>query len=711
MQLDGGGSTDSDGSIASYSWTQTGGDVVTLTGAGTQTASFQAPELTTAAIFSFELTVTDNEGGTDSDSVSITITPVNTDPTAVAGDNDSVPETTAVQLDGGGSTDSDGTIDSYSWSQTGGNTVTLTGTSTQTATFTAPALTTAAIFTFELTVTDNEGATDSDSISITVTPVNVDPTADAGADDTVDELTAVQLDGSGSSDSDGTITYSWAQTAGTNVTLSGASTDSPTFTAPDINTTSEALTFRLTVTDNEGAADTDDVTITVNNIAATAEVVVTVDRVDPAGEFTLALSLDGSQSQTVVVEADDTQVTFFDVPQGGNFDVSVSAAPDAPAQCTVNNGTGTVNASGNAASVECEFLVANMGLQTALYNCVSDNGSAVVLSDVEEELDCYERGISNLDGVEFLATRLEEFELGQNDLTNAEIPKLHTMTRLDYLGIGGNEEVFDNKLILELEVALPDTDINYSNLNTALVRFFKFELTFDAAALAIPEQIGAVQLYTDYWAADEPDRVIILRSFSENVSKTYETTAGDLADLGGLMDQNSDTRELSYIVDFTNTHESLACDVEATVDTNRANFPDLPEFQDELITVAVTCTRSTSPPDITYTVIGTRPVGGLDVGLYIDNGMTNFDGDDVRHFRMDFRRFLSGGGFSTILGEPRKLIFSSGDSETTVHNLPLHADFQFVLTEDDPDISCSNTMSTGTVGYSNITGIVINCRD
>lgn len=76
-----------------------------------------------------------------------------------------------------------------------------------------------------------------------------------------------------------------------------------------------------------------------------------------------------------------------------------------------------------------------------------------------------------------------------------------------------------------------------------------------------------------------------------------------------------------------------------------------------------------------------------------------------------FHGYLS--SFSGIfdLSYPRALRFGSSDAETTIYNLPFGADFQFVLTEDDPDVSCSNTMSTGTVGYGNITGIVINCRD
>lgn len=95
-------------------------------------------------------------------------------------------------------------------------------------------------------------------------PANQAPSANAGADQTVDEGAVVNLTGSGT-DSDGAIaSYSWTQSSGTEATISGAGTRNASFTAPAVSAPAN-LVFSLTVTDNGGANATDTVTITVND--------------------------------------------------------------------------------------------------------------------------------------------------------------------------------------------------------------------------------------------------------------------------------------------------------------------------------------------------------------------------------------------------------------------------------------------------------------
>ena len=266
VTLDGSASKDSDGTITQYAWKQIAGPTVTLTGATTAKPTFTAPTITVDTALTFELTVTDNSKATAKSSVIITVKNINVAPVANAGAAQSVNENTKVTLDGSASKDSDGTITQYAWKQTAGPTVTLTGATTAKPTFTAPNVAADTSLTFELTVTDNNGATAKSTVVITVKNVNASPTANAGPAQSVNENTAVTLDGSASKDSDGTITqYAWKQIAGPTVTLTGATTVKPTFTAPNV-AADTSLTFELTVTDNNGATAKSTVVITVKNV-------------------------------------------------------------------------------------------------------------------------------------------------------------------------------------------------------------------------------------------------------------------------------------------------------------------------------------------------------------------------------------------------------------------------------------------------------------
>ena len=98
---------------------------------------------------------------------------VNYSPVARAGKDRTVRAGQEVTLDGSESSDPDGSIESYLWTQLSGTTVSLSNANTAVATFTAPA--SAAELTFKLTVTDDEGATGMDTVAITVVEVTNSP--------------------------------------------------------------------------------------------------------------------------------------------------------------------------------------------------------------------------------------------------------------------------------------------------------------------------------------------------------------------------------------------------------------------------------------------------------------------------------------------------------------------------------------------------------
>ncbi len=259
ITLDGSASADGDGEIASYVWTEN----------GTQIATGANPTVTlSVGVRTITLTVTDNDGAIDTDEVIIAVnSPANQSPTANAGIDQSIEDTNndgneAVTLDGSASSDADGTIASYVWTQGG----------TQIATGVSPTVTlSTGAQTITLTITDDDGATASDNVTITVNPpANQSPVANAGADQTVTDADNsgsenVTLDGSASNDGDGSIaSYAWTE--------NGAQI--ATGVSPTVSLLVGTHTITLTVTDDDGATDTDEVTVTVNSSTPVADQII-----------------------------------------------------------------------------------------------------------------------------------------------------------------------------------------------------------------------------------------------------------------------------------------------------------------------------------------------------------------------------------------------------------------------------------------------------
>jgi len=245
VNLSGSGSSDPDGTIASYSWNFGDGSPANTTVSPSKTYS-------TPGIYTVTLTVTDNQGatGTATQLITVTATP-NVSPTAsiqtvaVAG---TIPLT--VTFSGAGSTDPDGTIASYAWDF--GNSTSATGASAQAV------YTSAGTYTVTLTVTDDDGATGTQQVAI---EVSLDPNIAPSAAFSTSVISgsaplAVSFDGSASSDVDGTIaTYAWNFGNGQNA---AGATAAVTYNLPG------TYIATLTVTDNKGAIGTATKTIVVS---------------------------------------------------------------------------------------------------------------------------------------------------------------------------------------------------------------------------------------------------------------------------------------------------------------------------------------------------------------------------------------------------------------------------------------------------------------
>jgi hypothetical protein len=382
VNLDGSASDDLDGSISSYEWRD--GLSVIGTTAGISTT---LPVGTHALL----LAVTDNDGATDFDQVTVTVLPqpggptldvdlavgthtitltvtdddgafttdnvvvvveapaVDQPPVANAGPDQTVVDTDGntlevVTFDGTASSDPDGTIVAYTWSENG----------SQIAAGVAPQVPLAVgAHTLTLTVTDSAGATATDTVVITVNPfdpaTNMSPIANAGPDQTVidtdgDTLEVVTFDGTASSDPDGTIvSYIW--------TLNG----NPLGNTATFSVTRPLGTFvvTLTVTDNVGATASDTVTVVVQ---APSDPVLTSLTIEP-GSLVGGANAVGHLILSSVAPTGGTVVTL----------TSLHAAVTVPATVTIPQGATTASFAVTSSSVVSETtatITATLGSST-----------------------------------------------------------------------------------------------------------------------------------------------------------------------------------------------------------------------------------------------------------------------------------------------------------------------------------------------------------
>ncbi len=274
--LNGFGSSDPDDGIGAYQWTQTVGTPVSLSDPAAVYPSFFAPDVGPGGeALTFQLTVADKGGLTSTDTCIVNVSWSNLPPTADAGPDQTVSEGTQVILNGFGSSDPDDGIAHYQWTQLAGTSVRLSDPAAAYPTFTSPDVgSNGSALIFQLTVTDTGGLTSSDNCIVNVSWNNLPPTADAGPDQTVSEGTQVILSGVESFDpDDGIAAYQWVQTSGTSVVLNDTAAVYPSFTAPDVSTGGDVLTFQLMVTDGGGLKATDmcSVTVSWNNLPPTAD--------------------------------------------------------------------------------------------------------------------------------------------------------------------------------------------------------------------------------------------------------------------------------------------------------------------------------------------------------------------------------------------------------------------------------------------------------
>ncbi|WP_210467094.1 Ig-like domain-containing protein, partial [Vibrio crassostreae] len=230
---------------------------------------------------SFTVVVSDGQGGTDTLTVNVGVTPVNDTPTLVDSNGDPLGDSVAVTTDedtsvSGSLSASDGDNDSLSFSKgsepsNGSVTVDENGNWTYT-----PNADYNGSDSFTVVVSDGQGGTDTLTVNVGVTPVNDAPVAAAdvetgateGGDEISGTVTATDVDATD------TLTYSVSGKTPAGFTLTGnAWTFDPTNAAYDSLAVGETTDVEVTVLvdDGNGGTDTQTITITVTgtNDAAT----------------------------------------------------------------------------------------------------------------------------------------------------------------------------------------------------------------------------------------------------------------------------------------------------------------------------------------------------------------------------------------------------------------------------------------------------------
>lgn len=266
VSFDGSKSNDTDGTISKYDWNF--GDGTTGTG---KTVSHVYSK---AGPYNVILTVTDNAGATNSKTLQVTALAPNALPTATFTWNATL---LVASFNATKSTDSDGTIASYSW--TFGDGTTGTGSTVD------HSYSSTGSYTVTLKVTDNLGGIGSYSSVISVAAANVPPTADFSA--STNQL-SVSLNANLSKDTDGYIVaYSWDLGNGA---TSASSSFVYTYAA------SGNYTITLKVTDNNGASASASKNVTVQgpNASPVANFTFTTNALTVSLNASLSTDPDGT---------------------------------------------------------------------------------------------------------------------------------------------------------------------------------------------------------------------------------------------------------------------------------------------------------------------------------------------------------------------------------------------------------------------------------
>ena len=288
--LDGSGSSDADGDLLTFHWSfvsRPSGSIATLSDPLAVRPTFQADQPGTYIV---QLIVNDGQGDSTPDAV--TISTSNSAPVARAGSDQTIARRQTARLDGSRSFDPDGDPLRYTWSfvsRPTGSTAALTNPTSVNPSFMVD---TKGTYVVQLVV--NDGHVNSIPDVVTISTANSPPVANGGVDRTADVGDTVVLDGSGSTDANGSpLTYAWGLLS--RPAASAAALQQPTSVRPRFVIDKPGdYVVQLIVSDGKVASDPSTVMISTLGSAPVAHA-------GPARRAVVGnvMQLDGSESTDV----------------------------------------------------------------------------------------------------------------------------------------------------------------------------------------------------------------------------------------------------------------------------------------------------------------------------------------------------------------------------------------------------------------------------
>ena len=231
VQLSGSRSTDVDGNPLTFVWSLTTRPAGSAAILSSPTAVNPTFTLDKSGTYVAQLIV--NDGTLDSEPDTVNIGTRNQAPVSRAGSAQTVAVGATVHLDGSTSSDANGDPLTFRWSIASRPPASIATLDNPTSP--APAFVADQPGTYVAQLIVNDGALDGAPSSVTISTLNSIPVANAGQNQSVTPGSTVHLDGSASSDADGTpLVFSWSllsKPADSSASLSDASVVNPTFVA------------------------------------------------------------------------------------------------------------------------------------------------------------------------------------------------------------------------------------------------------------------------------------------------------------------------------------------------------------------------------------------------------------------------------------------------------------------------------------------------